>query len=347
MKEIVIISGKGGTGKTSIAASFAVLAEDSVVADCDVDAADLHLLLRPKVKELHEFRSGREAFIRGDECSGCGACFQHCRFGAVIQDAESGYLVQSRQHADCDECDSCKRSCVVRTNVAIREMSEAIGCPALPLYRVDPNLCEGCGVCVQFCPEQAIDFQERVCGEWMISESRTGPMVHARMHPASENSGKLVSLVRREARRIAGEENRQLIITDGPPGIGCPVIASITGADQVLVITEPTLSGEHDLKRVLSLTRHFKIETAVCVNKWDLNPGMTSRIENAARSAGATVTGRVRYDPGVTKAQMQELTVVEHDVPSGEDIKDIWKQLGLQGKEEKRWNAVISNDFPA
>jgi MinD superfamily P-loop ATPase len=285
VKELVVISGKGGTGKTSLAASFAVLADRPVIADCDVDASDLHLVLSPRVKERHELRSGHEAVIRRDECTGCGACLVHCRFGAVVQ------------------------------------------CPAA--YAIDPIACEGCGVCVRFCPEKAIDFPERLCGEWMISETRCGPMVHARLGVAAENSGKLVSLVRREARRIAEAENHPLIIVDGPPGIGCPVIASVTGATLVLAVTEPTVSGEHDLERVLSLTRYFNIPAAVCVNKWDLNVEMTERIENQARQAGSRIAGRIRYDRMVTLAQMQARAVVETGAPCVEDIQHVWNELGL------------------
>jgi MinD superfamily P-loop ATPase len=289
MHELVVISGKGGTGKTSLAASFAVLADRPVIADCDVDAADLHLVLSPRIKERRDFRSGHKAVIRQDDCIGCGACLAHCRFEAVKMIGKSA--------------------------------GEAT-------FAVDPVSCEGCGVCVRFCPEQAIDFPEHLCGEWMISETRYGPMVHARLQVAAENSGKLVSTVRREARRIAEEEDHSLIIVDGPPGIGCPVIASVTGASLVLVVTEPTVSGEHDLERVLSLTRHFGMPAAVCINKWDLNTEMTEQIENNARQASARVAGRVRYDRAVTLAQMQERAVVELDAPAAADIRRLWGNLG-------------------
>jgi len=291
VKELVVISGKGGTGKTSVAAAFAVLADRPVIADCDVDAADLHLILSPQVKERHEFRSGHEAVVRQQDCIRCGLCTTHCRFDAV-------------------------------------KMTETV--PGEPAFSIDPVACEGCGVCVRFCPVQAIDFPERLCGEWMVSETRCGPMVHARLGVAAENSGKLVSTVRREARRIAEEEHRPLVIVDGPPGIGCPVIASVAGASQVLVVTEPTVSGEHDLERVLSLARHFTIPAAVCVNKWDINPEMTERIENRARESGARVAGRVRYDRAVTCAQLQEQAVVETSTPAAEDIRHIWHELRLQ-----------------
>lgn len=288
MKELVVISGKGGTGKTSITASFAVLAERPVVADCDVDAADLHLLLDPRVKERHDFWSGHEAVIRQEDCTACGRCYEDCRYDAI------------------------------------RLVDDVAGGKA---YVIDPPSCEGCGVCVHFCPVQAIDFPERLCGEWMISETRCGPMVHARLGIAAENSGKLVSTVRKEARRLAEEGDHPLILVDGPPGIGCPVIASLTGSSAVLVVTEPTVSGEHDLERVLSLTKHFDIPASVSVNKWDLNPEMTERIEEKALNFGARVVGRVRYDRSVTLAQIQQKTVVETDAGSGDDIRRIWSAL--------------------
>ncbi len=292
IQECVIISGKGGTGKTSVTASFAALsAGRAVLADCDVDAADLHLVLTPKIVESTDFMSGYEAVIRSEACTGCGTCAELCRFDAI--------------------------------HYVKRPLGKA-------LYEVDPVACEGCGVCVRFCPAKAIDFPERLCGVWMLSETRCGPMVHARLGAAAENSGKLVATVRQEARRVAAERGLPLIITDGPPGIGCPVIASVTGADRVLVVTEPTVSGEHDLARVLQLARHFEVPTFVCVNKWDINPAMTERIEQAALKAGATVAGRIRYDRAVTAAQRAEQAVVETDAPSAEDVRAVWRQMGFE-----------------
>ncbi len=290
MQELVIISGKGGTGKTSVTASFAMLAQGPVIADCDVDAADMHLILAPRVQQRHPFRAGHEAVIRQEKCTTCGDCRTLCRFDAVALSAGDG---------------------------------------GNSIFTIDPVACEGCGVCVRFCPEQAIDFPERWCGEWMVSDTRCGPMVHARLGIAAENSGKLVSTVRKEARRIAEENHHNLVLIDGPPGIGCPVIASLTGASLVLAVTEPTVSGEHDLQRILSLTRHFDIPTAICVNKWDINPEMTERIETAARLAGARVVGRIRYDRAVTHAQLEGKAVVETVAPCVEDIKTIWQQLGF------------------
>ena len=284
MKELVIISGKGGTGKTSITASFAVLAKDAVVADCDVDAADLHLILEPEVKEKEEFYSGKLAHIDINKCLACGVCEEYCRFEAILHDSIGKYIV-------------------------------------------DPNNCEGCGVCVRFCPSNAISFNDRLCGDWMISQTRRGSMAHAKLGIAAENSGKLVSTVRKNAQELAEKNNTPLIIIDGPPGIGCPVIASVTGASIVLVVTEPTVSGAHDMLRVLKLTKHFGIPTLICVNKWDLNQDMTESIEKSAREHNATVVGRVRYDNMVSKAQIEKKAIIETDAPSAEDIRNIWKNI--------------------
>lgn len=290
MKEIVVISGKGGTGKTSVTASFAVLADRPVIADCDVDAADLHLVLSPQIKERHDFTGGKLARITADLCNACGKCEELCKFDAISFDGAGNSIADKT-------------------------------------FRIDSVACEGCGVCEWFCPVKAIEFEPSLNGEWYVSGTRCGPMVHARLGIAAENSGKLVSIVRQEARKIAEKEARSLVIIDGPPGIGCPVIASVTGVTQVLVVTEPTVSGEHDLERVLALTRHFNIRAAICVNKWDINPEMTARIETRAKQLGAEIAGRIRYDPLITKAQMLEKAVVEIEAPCVEDIKKIWKYL--------------------
>lgn len=287
MKELVIISGKGGTGKTSVTASFAVLAENPVLADCDVDAADLFLVLAPDIKERHLFYSGHKAQIRSAACNGCGICVDLCRFDAIRVEPAAEKTV----------------------------------------FSVDPVSCEGCGVCVAFCPEKAIDFPERLCGEWMLSETRCGTMIHARLGIAAENSGKLVATVRKEAQKVVANSNSDLIIVDGPPGIGCPVIASLTGASLVLIVTEPTLSGEHDLERVMALAGHFRLPMAVCVNKWDLNPQVTERIEAKARRAGAELAGRIRYDRQVSLAQLQERAIVETAAPCALDVRAVWDKV--------------------
>ena len=287
MKELVVISGKGGTGKTSLTAAFAALVPNAVLADADVDAADLHLLLAPEVRRREEFRSGHAAVLRAADCVGCGRCAALCRFEAIAPAIRPGDGART--------------------------------------FAVDPGACEGCGVCVWNCPVRAIDFPEQVCGDWFVSGTRFGPLVHARLHPGAENSGKLVSLVREQARATAQLERRDLVLVDGPPGTGCPVIAALTGAGGVLIVTEPTVSGAHDLARVLELANHFKIPAAVCINKWDLNPEQADGIEAAARTAGATPVGRVRYDRAATAAQRLGQTIVEAGPEAlADEIRAVW-----------------------
>lgn len=291
MKELVVISGKGGTGKTSVVAAFAALSRPAALADCDVDAADLHLVLEPAVLQRQGFSGGSRATIRARDCSGCGRCREVCRFDAIQEEGED----------------------------AGRSMR---------IFRVDPIGCEGCGLCARVCPEQAIDFGPAAGGEWFVSGTRCGPMVHAKLGVAAENSGKLVSLVRRQARQIAERQNLDLLLVDGSPGIGCPVIASITGASLVLIVTEPTLSGLHDLQRVADLARHFGIPGRVCINKWDLNPEMTGRIEQWAGGHGLAVAGRLRYDPQVTQAQIRRQSVVEYATDGmAADIRQLWTDV--------------------
>jgi len=289
LKELVVISGKGGTGKTSIVASFAALSQKAVLADCDVDAADLYLILEPSIQQRGTFLGGKVSTIRQELCTGCGICPDLCRFDAIEKNSNF-------------------------TNNG-------------ELFSIDPIACEGCGVCVYFCPENAIDLEDKVAGEWFISETRFGPMVHARLGIAAENSGKLVTLVRRNAQRIADERGLSLIIVDGSPGTGCPVISSVTGASLVLVVTEPTMSGQHDLARVAELADHFKIPTVICVNKWDLNPSMSSSIEDWADGRGIEVVGKIRYDPAVTKAMIEKRSIVEYS--NGEIAQEIAAMWGL------------------
>jgi MinD superfamily P-loop ATPase len=282
MKELIVISGKGGTGKTSIIAAFASLAQNKVLCDADVDAADLHLILHPQISRRSDFKSGHTADINETKCTACGQCLDLCRFGAISED-----------------------------------------------FKVNPIDCEGCGVCVYFCPEKAIDFPENTCGEWFISTTRFGPMVHARLGIAEENSGKLVTLVRQQSRRLAQEKDLDLILTDGPPGVGCPVIASIGGASAVLVVTEPTLSGIHDMERVVQLAKHFKVPAMMCINKFDLNRDLTQDIESFAEGAGLVCLGRIPFDPIFTEAMVQGQTIFEYQTRSeaGPAIRQIWENL--------------------
>ena len=282
MKEIIVISGKGGTGKTSLISAFASLAENKVLCDADVDAADLHLIMNPNVIQRSDFQSGNTAVINKDQCTECDLCREMCRFNAISAD-----------------------------------------------YEVNSIDCEGCGVCVHFCPESAIDFPVNTCGEWFISDTRFGKMVHARLGIAEENSGKLVTLVRQEARKLAEAKNLDLILTDGPPGVGCPVIASIGGASAVLIVTEPTVSGKHDMERVAQLAAHFKIPAMVCVNKFDLNLELTREIEKYAEEKEIACLGRIPFDPIFTRAMVQAQTVFEYDGQSkvGEAIRGTWQRL--------------------
>ncbi len=283
MKELVVISGKGGTGKTCILAAFASLAEDKVLCDADVDAADLHLITDPKVQERYDFEAGHTAIIDLDKCSECGICRDLCRWDAISED-----------------------------------------------FKVNPIRCEGCGVCVYFCPEEAINFPLKTCGEWFLSDTRFGPMVHARLGIAEENSGKLVTLVRQEAKKLSEQKHFDLILTDGPPGVGCPVIASIGGASAVLIVTEPTVSGKHDMVRVAQLAAHFKVPSMICVNKFDLNPAEARIIEDIARERDLTVLKRIPFDPIFTKAMVQGKNVFEYNTNSeaGRVVKQIWGKIG-------------------
>jgi MinD superfamily P-loop ATPase len=286
--ELVVISGKGGTGKTSIVASFFALAGKAAVADCDVDAADLHLVLDPVVRSRWPFSGGSEAVIDATRCTDCGLCVEHCRFDAIT----------------------------------VHEGGSA------PVYEVDRVSCEGCGVCADICPDGAVSMVASTSGEWYVSDTRHGPMVHARLGIAQENSGKLVSLVRKEGKALTVSSRRGLMVCDGSPGIGCPVIASIAGARMVLIVTEPTLSGFHDLKRVAELTRQFNIKTGVCINKVDINPEISGRIQEEAAAIGLPMLGCIRYDDSVTTAQVSRLAVVEHgDGPAATDIRALWERV--------------------
>jgi MinD superfamily P-loop ATPase len=291
MKQLTVISGKGGTGKTVITASFAALAEGKVMADCDVDAADLHLLLHPVIKEIHEFKGGKKAELNEGICTNCGRCIEVCRFGAIREN--------EKQNSE-------------------RENQIAI----------DPLSCEGCGVCALICPVQAIQLRENLSGEWYVSNTKYGLMVHAKLGIAEENSGKLVSVVRQNARVVAEKNDLNLVIVDGPPGIGCPVIASITGVDLVIAVTEPTLSAISDLERVLNLARHFKIEPVVLINKYDINLENTEKIKKFCEGENIQIVGKIPFDNTFTKAMVEGKTIIDYgDSDLAERIKNIWERI--------------------
>jgi len=281
VKQVTILSGKGGTGKTTITGSFAALAEEPVLADCDVDASNLHLILNPVVKKTVEFRGLNLAEIDPEKCTRCGLCMKLCRFNAIHE------------------------------------------------YTVNPIHCEGCKVCVVNCPVEAISFNERVCGHAYLSETEYGPMSHARLTPGMENSGKLVTLVRQNAAKLAEETGRELVLVDGPPGIGCPVIASLSNVDAAVAVVEPTLSGIHDLKRALQLLEHFEITPGVIINKYDLNLENTASIRGFCEECEIPVLGMIPFDENVTKAMVQAKPVVvfSPDSPASLAIREVWNEF--------------------
>jgi len=286
MKQLTIISGKGGTGKTSITAAFASLAKNAVLADCDVDAADLHLILKPKIKKTIGFHGLNIANIDKDRCIGCKKCYELCKFDAIDEE-----------------------------------------------INLTPESCEGCGVCEYICPVDAISMKERDSGFAYISDTRFGPMAHAMLNTAEEASGKLVTVVRNNAKTLVEQKNKDMVIIDGPPGIGCPVIASITGVDMVLIVTEPTLSAIHDLERILGVTHHFNIPAIVCINKYDINEENTEKIKNYCKMNNIDVVGELPYDTVVTEAMIHEQNVIEFSTGELTDrIVEMW------GKIMKRLN---------
>ena len=282
MRQLTVLSGKGGTGKTTITASFAALAKNAVVADCDVDAPDLHMLLHPEVIETQKFRGAKLAVIDEAKCTKCGLCREKCAFDAVTPD-----------------------------------------------LTIDAVACEGCGVCAIVCPAHAIALAERVSGEAYLSRTKYGFMSHALLYAGEANSGKLVTLVRQNAKILAKREHSDLIIIDGSPGIGCPVIASISGVDAALVVTEPTLSGIHDLERVLQLLAHFNVKPFVCVNMHDINVANTERIAGFCREHDVEVVGRIPFNRKVTEAMVNGKTIVEYSPRSvvAEEIASAWQKV--------------------
>jgi MinD superfamily P-loop ATPase len=287
MKEIVFISGKGGTGKTTLVAALAALWDNKIIADCDVDAANMHLLMQPVIREKNDFYSG---------------------------------VIPEINKTNCTQCDNCIGVCVYQ---AISDN-----------FDIDPIKCEGCGVCYHFCFSQAIQLNERLCGEWYISDTRFGQMVHARLGVAQENSGKLVTLIKKKARTLAAEKGYHYILIDGSPGIGCPVISSIGGAALVVIVVEPTLSGVHDMDRVIQLIKHFKIAGGVVINKFDLNPNLSNEIATIIQREGMHFFGKIHYDPVITRAMVQQKTVIEYgtNVISAE-IKDIYRRIYAETQE--------------
>lgn len=286
MKQIVIISGKGGTGKTVLSACFAVLAEHKVMADCDVDAANLYLLLHPRKQETHPFYGMKKARIDTSVCTSCGECAKICRFDAIPESPDG-------------------------------------------TFQVDRISCEGCSICSLICPVDAISMEENKSGELYVSKTLYGPFIHAKLGAGEENSGKLVTEVRKRAKELADEESLGLVIVDGPPGIGCPVLASLTGADLAVVVTEPTPSGFHDMERAIQVARHFGIKSASCINKYDLNAQKTAQIEDWCEKNSVPVLGKIPYDESIILSLMQGVPYIEYTQNSTTTaIKKIWENLG-------------------
>jgi len=277
-----VISGKGGTGKTSITGAFASLAKNAVFADCDVDAADLHLILKPEIKRTMGFHGLQLAKIDTDKCIECKRCVENCRFNAI-----NGRII------------------------------------------VEKSFCEGCGVCEYVCPVNAIEMVDRESGFSYISETRFGPMSHAVLKTAEEASGKLVTVVRENAKKIAENKEKDTIIIDGPPGIGCPVISAITGVDLLLIVTEPTLSGISDLERIIGVAEHFKIPAMVCINKYDINVENTKKIDKYCKEKNIDVVGKLPYDTTITKALLEEKNIIEYDKESdlSKKIVEMWNKI--------------------
>lgn len=281
MKEVLIISGKGGTGKTILTGAFSSIVENKIIIDCDVDAADLHLLLSPLLIEEHVYKSGKTARINLHKCAECRKCSTICRFGAISQKLQ-----------------------------------------------VDPILCEGCGFCSHICPVGAIEMIENETGQWFVSDTKYGPFIHARLGIAEENSGKLVSLVRSKGKELAAKKEADWVIIDGPPGIGCPVIASLSGVSAAVIVTEPTLSGLHDAQRVMEVAIHFNVPVRVVINKHDLNPAMTTQIKEFCNEKNVPVIGEIPFDKQIIESMVNGKTIIEHLNGKYEMlIQEIWNKI--------------------
>jgi MinD superfamily P-loop ATPase len=303
MRQLVILSGKGGTGKTSVAAAFAHLASSGdppvrvVLADADVDAANLELVLDPQPLETHEFVGGAVAVIDQEMCQACGTCYDVCRFDAVLSPSADGRTSGQGVQGE--------------------------------VYLVDPIACEGCAACVYQCPEQAIRMEPQLAGHWFRSYGRYGPLFHAALLPAQENSGKLVTLVKQQARLLALDEEYAVVLVDGPPGIGCPVISAASGADLALVVVEPTAAGVHDMQRVLATAAHFRVPAMVCINKADVYPAGVDRIESYCQERGIEIIGRIPFDATVTEAmvQGQPVTAITPEAPASQALVAMWQRI--------------------
>jgi MinD superfamily P-loop ATPase len=298
MKELVVMSGKGGTGKTSISAALAFLAPEKVLADCDVDAANLHLLVGANERESHDFFAGFEPEVNAEKCRHCGKCTTLCRFKAI----DGGRIIS-------------------------------------------PFACEGCGVCAFNCPAHAISMRDKKAGRWLVSDTRFGVMVHAELGLAVENSGKLVSKVRQEARKLAEKRQSKLIITDGPPGIGCPAIATVTGADLVLAVVEPSLSAMHDFERLLRLCGHFRVPVAACINKATLSPANTASLRSRLEAENVPVVGEIAYDGSFRTALQAGRTIMEAGSAAVQDkLLELWFELSSLLKINPRESVVHKLD---
>lgn len=289
MKEITVLSGKGGAGKTTISAALASLAGNAVFCDNDVDAADLHLIFKPEIKEKYTFSSGNKAVISSEKCTGCGLCAKKCRFEAIRKNAAGQFEVNVFQ-------------------------------------------CEGCRLCERICPENSITITENNNNFWYVSDTRFGTLIHASMAPGAENSGKLVTQIRKKAKEAALHSNADFIICDGPPGIGCSAISSITGTDLVLLIIEPTLSGFHDAKRLIELAERFNIPVLAVINKFDLNREVSQNVINFLIEKKIKLIGKINFDKQVVESMVNGQTIIEFSQESNisEEIYYIWNKIKTQ-----------------